>query len=572
MRVLPVMGFLPLLMPLRPLMRTIAPRAALADEGLSRAERRAAWWSSSPRHPANRPRGPAAEEEASSLAQGPHPLHAHLRRAELEADRLAVAGASLNAGERVMIQVVEESPLGLGVRVLPTGEGGLVYNDEAGFVPDGSSEPIAIGDVVPAWVHKVRSDARLDLTFRPPGARAKTDDATAALLGALLEARDGGGDGHIMLGDASSPAAIKVALGLSKSQFKAARGALFKVGVLDRDSDPAAWPTETRLRQQLSWPVSGLADSLNDMLAEDMSRRHAARGAATDHAATTATTATAAAATATAAAAAAAAPPLEQFELSELPPMCGDAVIGPVALLALLAPYGEVRSLRGLLDNRGEFTHCVQVQMEEGGAASVALAALARFNDADGPRAMSIAPRAPRTASARGGAADADASAGPPGSRTCFVGNLPDDAVADDLWDTYAHAHAPQSVAHAARRSLSPRSARGLERCGLRRPAVAAASPPSPYARRSSSRLAWACAQVSRVRLHHRCAHGNRRERRRPTRVWARDVRRRGGGEQRAAPPGDGGARQCDTRRAGACQHHARGRGGGGLLWRGARL
>ena len=39
--------------------------------------------------------------------------------------------------------------------------------------PDGLDQPAALGDIVPCYVLRVRDDAKLDLSFRPPGSRPK---------------------------------------------------------------------------------------------------------------------------------------------------------------------------------------------------------------------------------------------------------------------------------------------------------------------------------------------------------------------------------------------------------------
>ena len=167
------------------------------------------------------------------LLADPHPLVTALRSASTRTP--SYGGDPPNVGERVLCQVVDESPLGLNVATLPDGTPGLVYNDEAGFVPDHSTEPVVVGDVVCAWVLKVREDGRLDLAFRPSGAKPKLDGAASALLEMLFDAREaagrGEGDGSVPLGDASSPSAIKLALGVSKTSFKAARGQLLKAGL-----------------------------------------------------------------------------------------------------------------------------------------------------------------------------------------------------------------------------------------------------------------------------------------------------------------------------------------------------
>jgi predicted RNA-binding protein (virulence factor B family) len=73
-----------------------------------------------------------------------------------------------------------------------------------------------------AWVQKIRSDGKVNLTLTPSGARA-SEKARYAVLDAL---RTRGG--RLPLGDKSDPEEIRAILGLSKKAFKRAIGGLFK--------------------------------------------------------------------------------------------------------------------------------------------------------------------------------------------------------------------------------------------------------------------------------------------------------------------------------------------------------
>ena len=177
--------------------------------------------------------GEKAPPTAEVSTPSPHPLVELIDWHVREERRFA--STPLQPGERVMVLVTESSPLGLGVSVVPGGDSGLVYNDEAGFVPDASGIAVGVGDVVPAWVLKVgvgTTRDRVDFAFREPGAKPRLADGTTAIFDALLASRKRGEEGVLAVGDASTPAEIKLALGLSKATFKAARGALLRVGVL----------------------------------------------------------------------------------------------------------------------------------------------------------------------------------------------------------------------------------------------------------------------------------------------------------------------------------------------------
>ena len=177
--------------------------------------------------------GEKAPPTAEVSTPSPHPLVELIDWHVREERRFA--STPLQPGERVMVLVTESSPLGLGVSVVPGGDSGLVYNDEAGFVPDASGIAVGVGDVVPAWVLKVgvgTTRDRIDFAFREQGAKPRLTDGTTAIFDALLASRKRGEEGVLAVGDASTPAEIKLALGLSKATFKAARGALLRAGVL----------------------------------------------------------------------------------------------------------------------------------------------------------------------------------------------------------------------------------------------------------------------------------------------------------------------------------------------------
>ena len=79
---------------------------------------------------------------------------------------------------------------------------------------------------MPAYVVQERDDGRLDLSFRPAGSLPKLVETASLLLAALYRAEADGG--ALALGDASSPAEIRRELGVSKATFKAARGHLLR--------------------------------------------------------------------------------------------------------------------------------------------------------------------------------------------------------------------------------------------------------------------------------------------------------------------------------------------------------
>ena len=416
---------------------------------VSRQERRADWWADNFR-PESEPlllTDPKLVVRPGSV-MGEHPLYPLLKDAatDLGAADPEAAALDLRVGQRVMCQVVGSSGLGLSVALLPSGASGLVYADETGYPPDdGIATPAALGDVVPAYVCKIRDDAKLDLSWRRQGTVPKLEQAAQTLLRALLAASDEGG--VLPLGDASSPESIRRVLGLSKASFKAARGRLLKAGLLGHP----LLPIETRLAEGVtSWPDDWQSDA-----------------AGGDGAVSSADTAI-------------------ELELSPLPAAAAHRVSGAAALLRLLSDHGEVRSLRGLVDG-GAPSGRVRAVFRSETDARAALAQLRLYygsaagEDEPAPRARLLGaedegefgqtgvhqeregeeeeawdeepdaewatwPRDPRKSaagrSAPGRYAGEGAAASTPPSqsrRPCsvFVGNLPRDATEGDLWDLF---------------------------------------------------------------------------------------------------------------------------------------
>ena len=158
---------------------------------------------------------------AASVA--PSPLQNFLAEEEDAARSGTQPKLEVIAGDALMVEVGARTPLGLNARVLPCGRPGLVFLDEVAY---GGGDAAGPGDVVPAYVVQERDDGRLDLSFRPAGSLPKLVETASLLLAALYRAEADGG--ALALGDASSPAEIRRELGVSKATFKAARGHLLR--------------------------------------------------------------------------------------------------------------------------------------------------------------------------------------------------------------------------------------------------------------------------------------------------------------------------------------------------------
>jgi len=74
---------------------------------------------------------------------------------------------------------------------------------------------------------QVRTDGKVDVTLRPPGAKAKMDDGMTVVMKMLRKRK-----GRLNLGDKSKPAEIYSKLGISKKTFKEAIGHLFKLKIV----------------------------------------------------------------------------------------------------------------------------------------------------------------------------------------------------------------------------------------------------------------------------------------------------------------------------------------------------
>ena len=176
-----------------------------------------------------------------------------LRAAEFkEADNRPLA---LAVGAEIGARVLSFGPLGASVEVLlkgraraeeeeqplesqildPRALSGLITQVEISLFREArGGDDVLVGDVLPAWVHNVRDDGRVDVGLRP----AVRERVTAAQA-ALLEALEASPDGVLPVGDKSDPGLIRRWLpGVSKSQFKNAVGGLYRSGMVlaGRDS------------------------------------------------------------------------------------------------------------------------------------------------------------------------------------------------------------------------------------------------------------------------------------------------------------------------------------------------
>ena len=122
--------------------------------------------------------------------------------------------ATYKPGDEVPIQVVARTDLGYKV-VVNNRHWGLLYKNEI-------FKPIERGMKTTAWVKKVVADQNVDLHLNPP-IRERFSNAAEAIV-AAMEAEGG----FLPLHDKSPPDAIRARLEMSKKNFKAAVGQLYK--------------------------------------------------------------------------------------------------------------------------------------------------------------------------------------------------------------------------------------------------------------------------------------------------------------------------------------------------------
>lgn len=120
----------------------------------------------------------------------------------------------LRDGQAVDLLFYEETDLG--TKTIVDGRySGLLYHELGKIGPE-------IGSQGRGYVQHIREDGKIDLTLVPTG-KAGIDIARDTVLRALEVA-----GGRLEIGDRSEPAAIRVALGLSKKAFKRAIGVLYR--------------------------------------------------------------------------------------------------------------------------------------------------------------------------------------------------------------------------------------------------------------------------------------------------------------------------------------------------------
>lgn len=158
-------------------------------------------------------------------------------------------------GDKVMVEVIFFGPLGASVDIvahnshdtsncIPPNEPalgrGMILQSEIDYFRRGRGGlDVVKFETLPAYVEKVREDEfededgeaemRVDISLRPPGGKAKSEELGEQILQALKDS-----DGALEIGDKSSPADInEVFPGASKGAFKKAVSGLYRRGLVN---------------------------------------------------------------------------------------------------------------------------------------------------------------------------------------------------------------------------------------------------------------------------------------------------------------------------------------------------
>ena len=126
-------------------------------------------------------------------------------------------------GEEVDLIILEETDLGYRA-IINREHSGMIYKNQV-------FRPVEIGERIKGYIQKVRADEKIDLLLEKPGYE-KVDAITQQILDALKENR-----GFMAVSDKSSPEMIQAMFGISKKNFKKAVGALYKLRIINFESD-----------------------------------------------------------------------------------------------------------------------------------------------------------------------------------------------------------------------------------------------------------------------------------------------------------------------------------------------
>ena len=154
-------------------------------------------------------------------------------------------------GQQIEVTVQQFGPLGASVYINngSVEAKGLIlqseinYFRERRYVNTENDGDVLIGEILPAFVERVRDDGKIDVALRPVGV------TRIEVVGdMIMDALEGSPSGTIPIGDKSSPGDISAYIhGISKKDFKNAIGTLYRSGkVLPGKLETALIPEEER--------------------------------------------------------------------------------------------------------------------------------------------------------------------------------------------------------------------------------------------------------------------------------------------------------------------------------------
>jgi len=116
----------------------------------------------------------------------------------------------------------------------PLGQGLVLQKEIHYFRQARNNVDVVKGEILPAYVEKVREDGRMDICLRKPGGKAKADEVGKL----ILERLEWAPNGKVQVGDKSPPELIGQEFpGVSKGAFKKAVSALYKKGLVQPGPD-----------------------------------------------------------------------------------------------------------------------------------------------------------------------------------------------------------------------------------------------------------------------------------------------------------------------------------------------
>lgn len=149
-------------------------------------------------------------------------------------------GVEFKPGDKIQVEVLSFGPLGASVDVIgrshdanglisesdpPLGAGLILQKEIQYFRQARDNVDVVRGEVLPAYVERIRENGRIDVGLRAFGGKAKADEASEQILKRLRWTNAG----VLPVGDKSQPGVIaKEFPGLSKSAFKRALASLYK--------------------------------------------------------------------------------------------------------------------------------------------------------------------------------------------------------------------------------------------------------------------------------------------------------------------------------------------------------